>query len=341
MSFAFSFNPDSDDESSPSIDVSPPHPTKTLDSLSILPSNLPQLHTLDSLLQRLENVRLSFDTYTTLEGQIIYRRQLFDVKHQIMCEDDQESNSVSILLEDIEDVKTNVYEGGFKSWECSYDVINKLARTDVSKYNSCLDLGCGTSLPTCFLFMKHLESIKNGAPVTPMKYILSDFNYEVLRLVSLPNLIIHWASTLSVEKLSSLTSPDVNLANNELLLSAELISEFKSSLSQNQIELKFVSGAWGNEFNALVASENINFVITSETIYSQEISPVIAETLLYFSRGVERFYAMVAAKNIYFGVGGSVHGFLSYFSSINDGIQVEVEEIGSSQLKRSIIELTR
>lgn len=341
MSFAFSFNPDSDDETSHSVNVPPPNPTKSLDSLSISPSNLPQTHTLDLLLQKLENVRLTFDNYTTLEGHIIYRRQLFDVKHQIMCEDDQESNSVSILLNDIEDVKTNVYEGGFKSWECSYDVINKLATTDVSKYQSFLDLGCGTSLPTCFLLMKHLEALKGGAPPSPKKFVLCDFNYEVLRLVSLPNMIIHWASTLSVEKLASLTSPDIMLGNDEVLLSPELISEFKSSLIQNQIELKFVSGSWGNDFNAIVAPEKVDFVITSETIYSQDISPVIAETLLQISNSSNMFHAMVAAKNIYFGVGGSVHGFLDYFNSINDGMKVDVEEIGSSQLKRSIIELTR
>lgn len=48
---------------------------------------------------------------------------------QLMAEDDsigEESNATaSVGLEDT-DIRTNIYEGGFKSWECSFDLASLL-----------------------------------------------------------------------------------------------------------------------------------------------------------------------------------------------------------------------
>jgi protein-histidine N-methyltransferase len=54
------------------------------------------------------------------------RRELFDAKMQLMAEDDGgEDSSIFSGLDD-SDIRTNVYEGGFKSWECSYDLAKLL-----------------------------------------------------------------------------------------------------------------------------------------------------------------------------------------------------------------------
>ena len=65
-------------------------PLNALDSLIITPENKPKLHNLDSILSTLQGIRISFDNYTTPQGNIIYRRELFDVKHQLMIEEEQE-----------------------------------------------------------------------------------------------------------------------------------------------------------------------------------------------------------------------------------------------------------
>ena len=44
---------------------------------------------------------------------------------QIMAEDDESSADQLTGLDD-NDIKTNVYEGGFKSWECSIDLVRFL-----------------------------------------------------------------------------------------------------------------------------------------------------------------------------------------------------------------------
>jgi protein-histidine N-methyltransferase len=52
----------------------------------------------------------------------IPRRELWDVRVQLMAEDDDEG--LGNLGKD--DVKTGVYEGGFKSWESSVDLVKEL-----------------------------------------------------------------------------------------------------------------------------------------------------------------------------------------------------------------------
>lgn len=52
----------------------------------------------------------------------IPRRELWDVRVQLMAEEDDEG--LGNLGKD--DVKTGVYEGGFKSWESSVDVVKVL-----------------------------------------------------------------------------------------------------------------------------------------------------------------------------------------------------------------------
>lgn len=53
------------------------------------------------------------------------RRELWDVRVQIMAEDGDRGDSEAGLGS--HDVKTGVYEGGFKSWESSVDLVKVLA----------------------------------------------------------------------------------------------------------------------------------------------------------------------------------------------------------------------
>lgn len=55
----------------------------------------------------------------------IPRRELFDIKLQLMAEDDSNSHERASGL-NASDIQTNVYEGGFKTWECSLDLARLL-----------------------------------------------------------------------------------------------------------------------------------------------------------------------------------------------------------------------
>ena len=85
----------------------------------------PQIHDLETMLQVLP----SKFVYSTLTVKLddgkelsIPRRELWDVRVQLMAEDDDEG--LGNLGQD--DVRTGVYEGGFKSWESSVDVMKVL-----------------------------------------------------------------------------------------------------------------------------------------------------------------------------------------------------------------------
>lgn len=62
----------------------------------------------------------------------IPRRELWDVRMQLMAEDEGNGEDLTGLGND--DVKTGVYEGGFKSWESSVDLVKVIAaRTNLGE----------------------------------------------------------------------------------------------------------------------------------------------------------------------------------------------------------------
>lgn len=89
---------------------------------SLLP---PTRHALDSMLKELPS-KISYSTLVVKldDGTdiLIPRRELWDVRLQLMAEEDDEG--LGHLGKD--DVRTGVYEGGFKSWESSVDVVKVL-----------------------------------------------------------------------------------------------------------------------------------------------------------------------------------------------------------------------
>lgn len=345
MSFAFGFKADdiSDDEDVQQTMASTASDQEnSIDSLSELIK--PGFVDLNDTLRSLVNVRVTFDEYQTPGGNTVYRRQVFDIKHQIMTEiEESSSNEIHDILigsSDDLDLKKDVYEGGFKLWECSYDLVDLIESywsKNVLNYNSYLELGCGTSLPTAYLLSKVLSS---GAPSTIHKVIISDFNVEVLRLVSIPNIIISWAMTLDPEERGSFMDPEVPLGADELMFTPALISKFSETLQQNKIDLLLVHGSWGRTFCDLVSQLLPDLILSSETIYSTESLPVILDMLLHFMKQNTNYLSLIAAKEYYFGVGGSIIEFMQKLLNKKPSTMA-VETIGNNlgQLKRDIVRI--
>jgi protein-histidine N-methyltransferase len=88
----------------------------------------PTQHDLAQMLSQLPSkIAYSFLDVELEDGSAMSlpRRELWDVRVQLMAEDDG-SGSVTEGLGS-HDVKTGVYEGGFKSWESSLDLVQVLA----------------------------------------------------------------------------------------------------------------------------------------------------------------------------------------------------------------------
>lgn len=86
-----------------------------------------QKHELEELLSTLPS-KIAYSTLTLQlddAGETVHipRRELWDVRVQLMAEDDE----AGLRNLGSDDVKTGVYEGGFKSWESSLDLVRVLA----------------------------------------------------------------------------------------------------------------------------------------------------------------------------------------------------------------------
>ncbi|KAI9782119.1 MAG: hypothetical protein M1839_005466 [Geoglossum umbratile] len=273
----------------------------------------------------------------------IPRRDLVDIRLQLMAEDplspDSGSESATLLAGlGGDDIGPGVYEGGLKSWECSLDLVGVLAGERGGE-RAVLELGCGTALPTLYLFQQALRS----APTTPTHFTLADYNPSVLRLVTLPNLLLSWAM---------LTSPPSEPwpPSSTLSLTPALLESFTASLSAQNITLSFLSGAWSPALTNLLAAQNNrrppDLILASETIYSPLSLRAFAGTLVDVLRG-EGGRALIAAKMVYFGVGGGVREFLRVLRE-EDGAGVVGEEKvvfeggegnGDGGVKRVVVEL--
>ena len=136
---------------------------------------------------------------------------------------------------------------------------------------------------------------------------LADYNPTVLQLVTLPNILLSWAQATITGSWE---------AEGELEIDPEVLQQFLASLESFGIKLSFFSGAWGPEFVNLVVQDLLSrpsklTVIGAETIYSPAALQSFAETLMSLLRtkGSVEKTALIAAKKVYFGVGGSMEDF--------------------------------
>lgn len=231
------------------------------------------------------------------------RRSLFDIRVQLAAEDSE----ATLRNLDSTDIRTNVYEGGFKSWECSIDLARLLLDRgprkdidDLCRVNHVIEMGCGTALPTLVLWLYALQNELS------LYFTLTDYNEDVLRLVTLPNLLLTWS--LARGKLEGGATEE-----GELEVTEELTAAFIRDLQQHNVSLSFIAGSWSPvaEFVSLIPSapEMNTFILASETIYSPLSLTTFTEALVELLSRVKLGKAMVAAKRVYFGVGGSVDSF--------------------------------
>lgn len=155
-------------------------------------------------------------------------------------------------------------------------------------------------------------------------FILADYNPSVLQLVTLPNFILAWAL---YHRESLPTIQDAFSLEDELELTPGVLEGFETYLSTHGINLLFLSGGWSTEFVQLLYSvpsaqvtplseaPTITALLGAETIYSPFALQAFTETVLaILEREKANFGAQasawVAAKRLYFGVGGSLDDFV-------------------------------
>ncbi len=183
-------------------------------------------------------------------------------------------------------------------------------------------------------------ALSNPKPNQHVRFTLADYNYDVLRLVTIPNLLLSWAFQKTIAK------SDWN-HDGDLDITPELLELFLSDLQQKNITIEAISGAWGKGFVELLSGKDgprRMLVLASETIYSPASLGVFTETLLELLKGDERAEgtALVAAKRVYFGVGGGVDDFCRGLQQMGgEAHEVpSVAEDGGGGVSRVVLEVS-
>lgn len=94
----------------------------------------------------------------------------------------------------------------------------------------------------------------------------------------------------------------------ELNITPQLLSIFKESLQAYGINIRVFSGSW-DKFDLGVSGGAYDMVLTSETIYCLDSLPSLVR-LMRSACVPERHLCLVAAKVVYFGVGGGITEFI-------------------------------
>ncbi|CAL8127652.1 unnamed protein product [Orchesella dallaii] len=191
----------------------------------------------------------------------------------------EQKEKLNCLLKSTSDLVSGVYEGGFKTWECTFDLVkyvqdnfNKIFDEDKKPSGGVwrvLDLGCGSGLVGLSV-LKLAED--NGIDI---RVDFQDYNEEVIDYVTVPNTLFNFDD----ERVAKCT---------------------------------YFSGDWDNFVDQRLSSNQLNsydVIFSSETIYNLDYFPKFMRVLkscLKSGRGC----LYLAAKTFYFGVGGNTRTFL-------------------------------
>lgn len=269
-----------------------------------------------------------------------------------------------------DDIIPNAYEGGFKTWECSVDLshyvcasmyaheesftkdtlvvevcvnrkpnLNRLSSSNniVLKRNQ---LGAGTALPSLTILRKWLLRHSSHSERAPkLQLCLTDYNRSVLELATVPNLYL----------VTQFCDQPISGTHKES--GSEDLEHFKATLFRLGIDVSLISGSWTPDFVDMIPSisrsslvdAHDTLILASETIYSPAATRMFTQVLLSILRKTRdqgsNAKALVAAKRMYFGVGGGVDEFLQVLEELGGRGSVVWETQGSG-VARVIIAVT-
>lgn len=166
----------------------------------------------------------------------------------------------------------------------------------------------------------------------------ADYNASVLRLVTLPNVLLSWAQSLPHTEETGPWEEE-----GELDIDADLLKAFICDMMDRKISLSFFSGAWGDGFVSLIEEARKEedgelLVIGAETIYSPKALKDFANVLMKILEKEKGGKALVGAKKVYFGVGGSMDDFVDEVTKKGGEVKQLREEVEG--VRRSVVEVT-
>lgn len=231
---------------------------------------------------------------------LMIKRMISDIKLD-RCYDDE----TSLMLQS-NDIIPSVYEGGFKTWECSLDLTRYLIGESLQG-KRVLELGCGSGLPGIYTLI-------HGAHVT-----FQDYNTQVLRYSTIPNVLLNMDEKVKTE------------LNNGI---------FEHSLSYiNDLNSEFWAGDWDTICKNWTNQYQFDLILSSETIYDS--SAYSSFTSLIDTCLKPGGKVLIAAKYQYFGCSGSLSSFMHYLHLNYPSWTVSTVADLADGVRRSIVQIVK
>jgi protein-histidine N-methyltransferase len=270
-----------------------------------------------------------------------------------MAESTLEENGSGDLISGLNtgDLSSGVYEGGFKTWECAVDLAGFVAnRVTVMKdqHWEVIELGAGSAIPSLAVLRGAFSRTRLGNET--MKFSICDYNEEVLQLVTMPNILLSWWDICANSGRAGIQKDPPGEADLDDI-NEDMVQRFLNDCKSRGISFNFISGAWGSLFVHLIESslrseidiptgQHNLVIIASETIYCPSSLAAFVSTVVGLLRATRgRATAFVAAKRIYFGVGGGVAEFAQEMRSVGGSVK-EVINITDNGVGRVILEVS-
>jgi protein-histidine N-methyltransferase len=260
-----------------------------------------------------------------------------------MAEANSEENDNDNLLAGLErgDLSSGIYEGGFKTWECAVDLASLVASTTIEQDLHVIELGAGSAIPSLVLLQKALNKTE-GQRTSKVHFTICDYNEDVLRLATAPNVL------LTYQTRGNKTDYRIEDGEHELEdIDSDTVAETIQAFNSASISFDYISGGWGEDFIKLideatvpVEKNSVTLILASETIYSPSSMRIFADSLVQLLRkNSKASKAWVAAKKIYFGVGGGVEDFKQEIEKRGGTIR-SILDLKDAGVARVVMEVT-
>lgn len=258
-----------------------------------------------------------------------------------MAEANPEENDNDNLLAGLErgDLSSGIYEGGFKTWECAVDLASLVASVNIGQDLRVIELGAGSAIPSLVLLQRALKDRHRAGKI---HFTLCDYNEDVLRLATAPNVFL--AQQRSHTEEVGVTDDDGQELDD---IDADTVTETAKALDASSTSFDFISGGWGDQMIELIGapvtsarSDSTTLILASETIYSPTSTKDFTNVLMKLLRqNPATSKAWVAAKKIYFGVGGGVEDFRAEVLSQGGSIKA-ILDVKDAGVARVVLEVT-
>lgn len=209
------------------------------------------------------------------------------------------------------DLEKDKYEGGFKVWEGTCDLVKFLTTDDDVVKNlmdreatlRVLELGAGSGLASLSLISR---LVYDHNFKSPYRIHLQDYNWEVLASLSILN------------------------------FGANLPRQYLEALLETR-SLRFFYGDWSRFRDK--RRYKYDLIMMSEVIYNAENYESLHDLLDRHLRG--NGYVVMATKDTYFGLSGGLYSWLDYLETRDIFKPYKTIKVPNSSIPRSILILSR